>query len=1034
MSLPSARLEALHNPRSAANWSSVAKALLDSGDASGSALAASYANSVNLSTATQLNKKLDVAEAKASMEKGEELISDLSLGNLIRKYTQVDGQQPGQFNELLEKARELLEEDLPSECIGICKYIESKLKDDSEMKAWCYYFHGAARIKLGEFKTALSLLSESIKLTEISYAALELADYYASHEQYEKAFHYYSLSIKWEPIISGDDRVALDSKVEQASKDWHTTRLALRKKDDYLSSKDYINEAFTSYGKGEDIYGALQDNPFVSILIVSYNSNSDLVDCFDSILRQTYTNWEVILVDNSDSEDAGSITRDYLEERATYIKQPNVGFAAANNVAAAASKGDLLLLLNPDASLAEDAVKELVNSIRFDGSAGIVAPKIYFKKEFLKVSFLDVPPIIGIDLGYLTKEWNYKKIFLVEGYLIGNVATASSNGRISIELPIDLNIDVLPLRFVPNEEENIKELDSICQVRVQIGRRSKLEQLEIKNLPDSKYISLSRVDLSSARKLINNAGSGLREDGTPFDRGFAEEDNGQFSQKEYIQAFCGCCALIRRNIFAYRKLFIDELFAYYEDSELSYWCDVNNIPILYNPASRVFHRHSESTSENSPSWKCMVYRSKRIYDMIKSQEDSDFYESLISDGEYSILLNQINSQLRQKLSNYDMLLKSSSRDALITRDSKRTVAVYNTYMNSYGGGEKHILSIAQELASHSDIEVTIISERDFDLSHLLDYFRLNHFAAARLLIGRMTPKLTAFYDCFINSTFLSKHISLADHSYYVVSFPGKEIPEALKDSYTFLHNSGYTAEWAANYWGVHQNVVLYPVLGRNNSSSRKGESMPEITRKDKLILSVGRYNYSGHCKNQHLIIKAFAEVLYEHPELSEWQLRVMGSVDQSVDSSRQHYEDCLQAASKCSRIEVLANVPSDLVYSSYKKAMVYVHAAGLEADLVTNPEKAEHFGIAVYDALDNGSICIVYNIGGPAHMMLDTKGAKLYSTYGQLRDALSETLTKSLDQDFAMLANASSRESAARLRHLSANRAADIYRQIQSTS
>jgi GT2 family glycosyltransferase len=898
--------------------------------------------------------------------------------------------------DLLDSARSLLERGLPSECIGICKYLESKTNNQPVMRAWSKYLHGAARMKLKEVNLAISLLEESIELHNISHAALTLADYYATELKHELALSYYTYAANWEPAIEGEARQQLEEKIKKASSDYQSSRLAVRQNQDRGShgGKSYINDAFVSYDKTEDIYGPLQDNPLVSILIVSYNSNADLVECFESITRQTYQNWEVVVVDNSDKEDASTITHKSFGDRAIYIKQPNIGFAAGNNVAASKSKGDLFLLLNPDATLADNALKELVNSLRFDGSAGIVSPKIYFKKEFLKVQFLEVPTFVGIDLEFLSSEWQYKKVFVNKGLLDRKIVRSDENGEISIELPIDSEIKCLKFQFVSSDPHEASVSQEI-KFRMQVGRRAKLERFTISKLPELILHKLSRTDYSSARSLINNAGSGIREDGTPYDRGFAQEDHGQFSQKEYIQAFCGCCALIRRNIFAYRKLFIDELFAYYEDSELSYWCDKNNIPILYCPGSRVFHRHSESTTENSPSWNCLVYRSKKIYDLIKDESIADIYEQLATDDRYPLLMAEISPALRDKLSNYDNLLKGQSRDRLIIREGKKSVAIYNAYMNTYGGGEKHILAIAQELSRHPEIEITLICERDFSLDDLLRYFRLTAFRTGRLMVGKMTPKLSAFFDCFINSTFLSQHISLANLSYYVVSFPGKEISDEIRSRYVFLHNSDYTSEWSHRYWGEHKSKMVYPVLGKtipNSLSDNYSNANCPLSRKERLIISVGRFDYGGHCKNQHLIIKAFIKTINRSPELADWRLRIMGSVDFSREESRSHYDECLRLSDQFLNVEVLGNVDPDLIATSYNIASIYVHSAGLEADLAADPNKAEHFGIAVYDGLANGCACVVFAEGGPKHMVNGVNGSICFNDFEDMVRCMSSSM------------------------------------------
>lgn len=89
--------------------------------------------------------------------------------------------------------------------------------------------------------------------------------------------------------------------------------------------------------------------PDITVVVVNFNSGDYLKGCIASLARQTHTNFETIIIDNSSTD--GSLDR--LAEkpaRLMILKQTdNLGFARANNIGAAAGKGKWLALLNPDA-------------------------------------------------------------------------------------------------------------------------------------------------------------------------------------------------------------------------------------------------------------------------------------------------------------------------------------------------------------------------------------------------------------------------------------------------------------------------------------------------------------------------------------------------------------------------------------------------------------------------------------------------------------------------------------------------------------
>ena len=90
-------------------------------------------------------------------------------------------------------------------------------------------------------------------------------------------------------------------------------------------------------------------HPTVSVIIVNFNAGEYLRPCVESLLAQTLTTFECILIDNG-STDGSLKTLPELDERFTIIEaKENLGFAVANNRAAKLTSADWIALLNPDA-------------------------------------------------------------------------------------------------------------------------------------------------------------------------------------------------------------------------------------------------------------------------------------------------------------------------------------------------------------------------------------------------------------------------------------------------------------------------------------------------------------------------------------------------------------------------------------------------------------------------------------------------------------------------------------------------------------
>jgi N-acetylglucosaminyl-diphospho-decaprenol L-rhamnosyltransferase len=102
------------------------------------------------------------------------------------------------------------------------------------------------------------------------------------------------------------------------------------------------------------------ESPQVTVAIVAYQSGAFLQPCVDALAAQTYADFEALIIDN-DSTD-GSIEALTLPDARFRVEKmgANLGFAAANNVAAQAARGEFLVTLNPDTQAAPNWLAELV--------------------------------------------------------------------------------------------------------------------------------------------------------------------------------------------------------------------------------------------------------------------------------------------------------------------------------------------------------------------------------------------------------------------------------------------------------------------------------------------------------------------------------------------------------------------------------------------------------------------------------------------------------------------------------------------------
>jgi len=111
--------------------------------------------------------------------------------------------------------------------------------------------------------------------------------------------------------------------------------------------------------QGEPVVNA----PAVTVVVVNYNGGDYLRGCLASLARQTFTDFETIVIDNASSDDSLSRIGEQPARTILLRQDSNLGFAAGNNVGARAGRGRWLALLNPDAEASPDWLAAMMRAV-----------------------------------------------------------------------------------------------------------------------------------------------------------------------------------------------------------------------------------------------------------------------------------------------------------------------------------------------------------------------------------------------------------------------------------------------------------------------------------------------------------------------------------------------------------------------------------------------------------------------------------------------------------------------------------------------
>lgn len=100
----------------------------------------------------------------------------------------------------------------------------------------------------------------------------------------------------------------------------------------------------------------MTDKPFISVVIPLYNKEKSIAQSLKSVLDQTYTNFEIVVVDDGSTDKSVEVVKNIGDERIQLLSQPNAGPSKARNTGVKNSKGDWIVFLDADDELLPEAL------------------------------------------------------------------------------------------------------------------------------------------------------------------------------------------------------------------------------------------------------------------------------------------------------------------------------------------------------------------------------------------------------------------------------------------------------------------------------------------------------------------------------------------------------------------------------------------------------------------------------------------------------------------------------------------------------
>ncbi len=130
----------------------------------------------------------------------------------------------------------------------------------------------------------------------------------------------------------------------------------------------------------------MKDNqPIISIIIVTWNNSQDIKSCLESVFNQTYKNFNVVLVDNASTDNTVEIVRSNFQSVIILQNKANQYLTRGNNKGIKFSIDTFdpkyIMVLNPDTLLSKNLLSELVNVLEKNPEVGASGPKVIFEND-----------------------------------------------------------------------------------------------------------------------------------------------------------------------------------------------------------------------------------------------------------------------------------------------------------------------------------------------------------------------------------------------------------------------------------------------------------------------------------------------------------------------------------------------------------------------------------------------------------------------------------------------------------------------------
>ncbi len=148
----------------------------------------------------------------------------------------------------------------------------------------------------------------------------------------------------------------------------------------------------------------MEITPIISVVITAYNGEKFIKEAVDSVLNQTFNDYEIIVVDDGSSDKTQSILKEY-KNKIRYFYQNNAGTASARNCGIREAKGEYIAFLDQDDIYLPNKIEKCLDYFRLHKECGLVYSDMFVADQDGKAIY----------------NWLTTKKYFSEGYIYENL-------------------------------------------------------------------------------------------------------------------------------------------------------------------------------------------------------------------------------------------------------------------------------------------------------------------------------------------------------------------------------------------------------------------------------------------------------------------------------------------------------------------------------------------------------------------------------------------------------------------------------------